>query len=220
MKKMLFLMLAVLLTISLEAPFCMAAEITVTVDSKVGPWDWGSVLNSDYAYGINDHNSPVIIDETTGLSFAPGNKLTITYISGTVKAGGSSRWSWVDANGDASYVANGNKGSSGKYFPSKYMSNDWDTYLMALVGTFTDANGTIVGSPFEIGNGPITLEIPSGATQLQLGINDDKFYDNEGSFTIKIEGAAVPIPGTIWLLGSVFVGLIGLKGKKNNFNVV
>jgi len=212
MKKMLILMLSVLLAISLQAPFCIAAEITVTVDSKVGPWD--PVLNSDYTYGTNDHSPPVIIDESTGLSFAPGNTLTITYISGTVKAGRGYTWSWVDANGDASYVANGKKGSSGNYFPSKYMSNDWNTYLMALVGTFTDSDGKIVGSPFEIGNGPITLKIPSGATRLQLGINDDIFYDNEGSFTIKIEGAAVPIPCTIWLLGSVFVCFIGLKRKE------
>ena len=197
-------------TISFCLPTVEASTVMVTVESNAGPWD--PVLNSAYDYGVYDQASPTIITQDDGLSFAYGNSLTITYISGVVQAGRN--WSWVDANGYTSYVANGNGGSSGNGFPSKYMSADWDTYLMALVGTFSDSSGIIVGNPFEIGTGPTTVSIPAGATQLQLGINDDIFHDNSGSFSVEVEGAPVPVPSALWLLGFGLIGLVGIRWKK------
>jgi|LGOV01.1.fsa_nt_gb hypothetical protein len=184
-------------------------NVQVEVGSHAGPWN--PISNSSYDYGIHDHDSPMIIDQTYGLGFSPGNSLAITYLSGTVTTG--TGWPWVDADGDIACVANDKVGSTGKGFPSKYMPTDWDTYLMALVGTFIDSSGIIVGNPFEIGNGPTIVIIPSGATQLQLGINDDKFSDNSGSFSVKVEGAPVPIPGAVWLFGSGLIGLVGLRRK-------
>jgi len=70
-----------------------------------------------------------------------------------------------------------------------------------LVGVYTDGSGIIKGSPLCIGNGPISFTVPTGATQLQLGINDNKFVDDTGSFTISVSknGAAasnVTVGGT------------------------
>lgn len=184
-------------------------NVVVEVNSHAGPWD--PVLNSGYDYGVHDQVSSTVIDEAFGFDFSLGNSLTITYLSGTVTAGGG--FAWVDADGDTGYIANDNGGSSGQGFPSKYMPADWDTYLMALVGTFTDSSGIIVGNPFEIGNGPTIVSIPSGATQLQLGINDDIFSDNSGSFSVNVEGAPVPIPGAVWLFGSGLISLVGFRRK-------
>ncbi len=195
----------------------MAATVTVeaTVDSQAGPWN--PIINTDYDYGTHDNDAPTVIDEGWGLNFSEGHTLTITYVSGTVKAG--IYFPLVDANGDPvttgePLLTNDFPGSSGTLFPSKYMPADWDTYLMALVGTFANDSGIIVGTPFEVGNGPVSVSVPSGATRLQLGINDDIFHDNSGSFTVKVEGSPVPIPGAIWLLGAGLAGLFGLRRKK------
>jgi hypothetical protein len=54
-----------------------------------------------------------------------------------------------------------------------------------LVGAYTDGSG-IVKSVLCIGNGPVSFTVPVGATQLQLGINDNVYADNTGSFTISL----------------------------------
>jgi hypothetical protein len=184
--------------------------VTVQVDSHATPWD--PTLNPSFDFGVNDHSSPVLIDE--GFDFSVGNIFTITHLSGAVNAGGA--FALVDANGDPSYVTNDAGGSSGTGFPSRYMPDDWDTYLMALVGTFADARGVIVGNPFEVGNGPTDVQVPSGASQLQLGINDDIFRDNSGSFEVSVQGTAVPIPGALWLLVAGLISITGAKFSKSS----
>lgn len=65
------------------------------------------------------------------------------------------------------------------------MNSGPNVYSMELVGTFAN-NGVIVGRPFPIGNGPTALTVPAGANQLLLGINDNRYGDNSGSFTVVV----------------------------------
>ena len=67
--------------------------------------------------------------------------------------------------------------------------------LTGLVGAFTDGSG-VIKEALCIGNGPITFQVPSGATQLILGVNDDKFADNTGSWSINVAvngGTTTPV---------------------------
>lgn len=67
--------------------------------------------------------------------------------------------------------------------------------LTGLVGAFTDGTG-VIKQVLCLGNGPTTLMVPSGATQLLLGVNDDKYADNAGSWTIDVAvngGATTPV---------------------------
>ena len=65
---------------------------------------------------------------------------------------------------------------------------------MELVGTFTDSSGTIVGTPFAIGDSS-TLVVPAGATQLELGVNDAGYFNDGGSLSIEVSGSpASPSP--------------------------
>ncbi len=49
------------------------------------------------------------------------------------------------------------------------------------------ATGSVVSHPTErVGDGPTSLTIPSGSTQLQLGVDDDKYSDNIGAWTIQV----------------------------------
>lgn len=60
----------------------------------------------------------------------------------------------------------------------------------ALCGAFTDSSGNVI-QPLAIGASPTSLIVPAGATQLQLGINDDKYDDNSGSVVVKITAGLV-----------------------------
>ena len=123
----------------------------------------------------------------------------------------------------------------GGLFPSNYVSIEEKrgiVKLMALMGVFTDDNGQIVDNqiPFTLrlnsafsGEGGQSLSqdviIPEGASQLQLGFNEDIFSDNTGFLRLNIEGAGlevapVPVPAAVWLFGSGLIGLVGLRRKK------
>lgn len=181
--------------------------ITTTVAGNQGPWSQS--LNPSDNYGVGDNSSPDAITSASGISFAAGGTITISYLSGTVSAG--SGFAFVDAGGNTAFPFNNLPGSSGKVAPSFFMnSSTYPIYLTELVGTFAD-NGVIVGTPFAIGDGA-TLTVPAGANQLLLGANDDIYSDNAGSWTLSVTGpaasvGATPEPGSLFLLAS---GLLAL----------
>ncbi len=85
--------------------------------------------------------------------------------------------------------------------------------LAGLVGAFTDGTGQVI-QPVEVG-ALARLTVPSGATQLQLGINDDLYggsLPNFGSFTVTVNGASVVVPGTTcpwnWVRGGLNTAFI------------
>src|SRR6185312_8029790 len=63
--------------------------------------------------------------------------------------------------------------------------------LAGLGGAFTDSSGHVV-QPLCIGNGPIEFTTPTGATQLQLGINTGRQADNTGSFVVDVSINGAP----------------------------
>ena len=58
---------------------------------------------------------------------------------------------------------------------------------MALLGTFADNSGTIVGTPFKVGSQSLTLNVPPGAARLLFGFEDDRYGDNSGNLTVDVE---------------------------------
>ena len=109
-----------------------------------------------------------------------GDNLTILYVLGNVYADGKGH---PERKTDADGYSKTMPTYIGR-LPSFYINKQINH--MALVGTFADSKGIIVGSPFFIGNGPVNLVVPEGAAQLQLGINDNLFRDNSGLFIVKV----------------------------------
>jgi hypothetical protein len=141
----------------------------------------------------------------------------------------------VDANGYVGAIFGSGPGatgigSSGKPFPSFFIdptnvgpNNIW---LGELIGVFTNSAGVIVGTPFAIGNGPLALSNPAGATQIELGVNDDIYGlvggvpDNTGALLISVSANSIssqtPLPAALPLFatGLGALGLLGWRRKR------
>ena len=148
----------------------------VVVNSKSGPWV--PVINKSKDFRFNakhDSELPPAI-----LKVKPGDNLTVQYIDGYVYA---DRLGHPERKTDADGYPKTMRTYAGS-LPSSYI-NDQINH-MALIGTFANSKGLIIGTPFLIGDGPTNIVAPEGASQLQLGINDNLFKDNSGLFIVKI----------------------------------
>ncbi|HKJ08305.1 MAG TPA: hypothetical protein VKA76_04380, partial [Gammaproteobacteria bacterium] len=67
--------------------------ITTSVSGRSGPWV--SSLNPAFNYG-SSVQTPTVVDGSTGLALAPGDVVTVTYLSGLTNGGGGGIYS--DAN--------------------------------------------------------------------------------------------------------------------------
>jgi hypothetical protein len=205
---------------------------TVVVNAQSGPW--AQALNPSLNYGVGDNLAPASVGVTAG------DSVTISYVSGLTSSFAGVSPS-VDANGyvggpfgsgpDITFMPG--FGGSGKPFPSFFINPTNvapDIWLNELIGAFANASGVVVGNPFAVGNGPLTTTVPTGATQLLLGVNDDIFVgtavdangaplpDNTGSLTISVtdNGLATPLPGALPLFatGLGALGLLGWRRKR------
>ena len=165
------------------------STLNLTISSTTMPWTGGGC-------GYNDGSAPVTVSSANGFSFAVGDKLTISYVSGLVDAMlGGQYW---DANGDLNNPLNAGHGGSPAP-PSAYMNPaTWPINAGELVGAFVNGSGQILNQGFPIGDLG-TFTIPSGATALELGVNDIVYSDNQGSFTINVT-ESVPEPTTAALI--------------------
>lgn len=166
-----------------------------TVSAQAEPWDWNEVLNTAFQFGVQDGLPATIID-LASLEAEPGDTISVGYRRGLTDAFNFEPS--VDGNGYVgSEFKNDDPGSSGNGFPSKYVNpEEYDVYLNALIGVFTDDEGNIITkddagniirNPLSIKNGR-ELIVPAGATRLQLGVNDDVFDLNRGELTVVVSG--------------------------------
>ena len=86
------------------------------------------------------------------------------------------------------------------------------TWLMDAQGVTKHFDFSISGLTLDAGQ---TLTLvwfsdysPSGNKNINFGIDNFKLGDNN-----SLDGAPVPIPGTVWLVGSGLLGLLGIRRK-------
>jgi hypothetical protein len=206
-----------------------AGPITVvsTVLGTTMPWVWvDGGINTGYQYGLNDGTAPVVV--TGGLAFTPGNAFTVAVTGGCVSANATYPLDCVSAagydgnsTGPTFMVNNTTVDATGHYMPGAYINgSQYPAYTAQAIGVFTDAAGDVEGTPFLIWSGSnvsgqytgapsLSVIVPTGATRLEFGVNDDLFSDNGGSFALTVTGPAnlVPEPASLFLGG---VGLVAL----------
>src|SRR5580704_8032157 len=169
--------------LALLARFAAAQSTTVTVNATQGPWLQS--LNPSFNYGDSSNTAPTAVGASSGIPFGAGGAVTVTYVSGLVNVYPEGGFTATDANGYSGDATNNMVLGNGSY-PSYFISSSsYPVYASELVGTFAN-NGVIVGNPFPVGDGPKTFTIPSGANQLLLGVDDNDFTDNTGSWQIKV----------------------------------
>ncbi|HVO97481.1 MAG TPA: hypothetical protein VMT15_05410 [Bryobacteraceae bacterium] len=179
-------MRAFYLAFVLLAGLSSAQSISVTVKGNQGPWQWSQSLNPSFNYGASDNAPPLVVSGSSGLPFPVGGVLTVTYVSGQVNVSPGTGLPPTDANGYLGNTADNKVSPTCGSYPSYFMNpSRYPIYTSELVGTFAN-NGVIVGTPFPVRNGPSQLTIPSGANQLLLGVNDNCFADNTGSWQLNV----------------------------------
>ena len=170
-----------------------AQSTTVTVNANQGPWV--QTLNPSFNYGDGTNAAPTVVGASSGIPFTPGGTVTLTYVSGLVNVFPEGGFTATDANGYSGDATNNMVLGNGSY-PSYFISStSYPVYASELIGTFAN-NGVMVGTPFPIGDGPKTFTIPSGANQLLLGVDDNDYADNTGSWQIKATYAPATGSGT------------------------
>ena len=146
---------------------------TFTVDGKSGPWEYvNGGLNTAFQYGVDDQSPPTIVSSVSGIDIVPGLPWSRS-MNPELSVGGQAPL--FGAGGDPSKPNPDLPPHSNGPYPSFYMSFSPSQPINAyeLVGTFANSQGQIVGTPFPVGEGPTVLTVPLGATQLQLGVNDN-----------------------------------------------
>lgn len=169
----------------INAPSALAP---VVVPGTTMPWATAGGQNAAYAFGIDDGTPPIVIPVTAGQVIG-------------ITALGSSGWFAGDIygpNGDPGNVTGDTTDSAG-YYPTHYMSGS-TLGKVGLCGCFADAAGNVL-QPLSIG-ASASVTVPAGAVLLQLGVDDNKFSDNSGSFLVTLAGVSAGVTEAYlpWLL--------------------
>lgn len=174
------------------------AVTNVYVDGKAMPWV--SPDNASYTYGRNDGKAPVAVGIQTPsggtvaiAANAPGQPISLWFWSfqtNTVRR--SDEGSAVDVLGESDHITGDTSDSNG-YFPTHY-TTDKTLGRCGLVGCWAKKDTPTAGKyqviqPFVIGYGG-NFTVPAGGVDtLLLGINDNKFSDNQGGFQVLVTQA-------------------------------
>ncbi len=146
--------------------------VSGTLEANSVPWTNFGGVNSSYNYsqttqpGTGSVGNPFIIPLPTG-----SQSVTLT-ISGTATVNGATH-----GPGDAA--------PTGSAYPAQFASSG-----VVVIGAFTDSSGNVLTSGatpvIAVGSGG-TFLVPTGAAQLQLGIDSQNsgFPSNSGSFSVS-----------------------------------
>ena len=138
-----------------------------------------TTLNQTYPFSIENGSAPVSAD----LRGAPaGGSIKLTYLGGL-----------VDGEGPKGTLIGATYGFQ---YPTDYVTGGSAPpyYQGQAVGAFCDESGELIEavSLYGLGNGPMTLTIPAGAVQFQIGVNwggiNQSFLTHSGSWTFGILG--------------------------------
>lgn len=149
--------------------------VVISVPGSARPWNspsntTGCTANALYDFPGTSSVAPVVA--LTDLTV--GESLTVT-VSGAV-ANGSTPNTWQPVTQYTDQMTGTN--------PGQFLGIN-DIWSLTLIAAFTDDDGQVISATW-IHTTSSTLTVPSGATRLQFGINDD-IYGNLGAYTVHVQ---------------------------------
>jgi hypothetical protein len=166
---------------------------SANVTTSMRPWDAETTTpNSAYQYSGSLAPSSLA---SARLAVTPGDVIRIKYRSGTNNTGTG------DGRGDLPiFTAAPVTSTPGKYLPA---TGPFHHGVRGVIGVFVNGSGastgsgTIVGTPFSVGNQSDLLTVPVGATYVQFGYDYDFLTTISGTLIYDIYKAIPPATADI-----------------------
>lgn len=187
MKKLLLAAIAAFFMLGASLASAQVVDV-VYINGYTTPWSIAANPNDAYAMYRSMGNVPIVVSVAGESSIS----LSATgYVTESILSYGTYSDISVSGYNNLNEFGNGNSPTSlagvgpgqGSYFSQAWLPSHFieptntgpDIYLGALIATFADNNGVIVGTPFAPGSSDSSIAVPSGATELLLGVNNDVF---------------------------------------------
>jgi hypothetical protein len=157
---------------------------TFDVPGTARPWD--QIVNSTmvfdgYASDYGTATAPITV-ALGDFGIKAGASIGLTCIGGVTNAGGLPN---TDCRGLLAPFGPSNDAwqpACNSYYPSKYVdASEYPVNLFQLLGSFTSDAGVVIGKPFVITPSGRNVQVPAGATKMQVGFNECKYNDNSAA---------------------------------------
>lgn len=174
---------------TISSPECATGSVTFDVPAGTAPWDQSINYSmtfdgypSDYAAAL-----PAVSHLLATLGVTAGKYIGLACVAGTVNAGGLPD---TGCDGLTSFPPNNDiyQPACSAYYPSAYVDpSNFPVYTFQLIGSFTDDSGMVVGKPFAITSGTQNVQVPTGATKVQVGYNECRYADDDSSRALTVK---------------------------------
>lgn len=180
------------------------------------------VINSLTVWGIQAPLGTGITD--IGLYLGKSTDPLAQLLSGSVTGNTNITFTQVNYPGGT----NNYQGTSGTLYPLmettfnnlNYMVQGGVTYNFGVNGTGGSglwynhaSNAGLSGTTQDGADGKILVFDTSNLSYVALFDSNGNGWDKSSDINVRIDGAPVPIPGAVWLLGSGLLGLVGIGRK-------
>ena len=160
--------------------------LTVSVPATAKTWD-ETLNNRPYVLPGYGGSNPASVSLVVGGASAPST-VSVQCTGGEINAGFPVSYPKTGCSG----VPDGTAGSCCWYYdqqsgPTQYLpASEGRIQVGQVIGSFADATGLIVGDSFAVTSTARVLAVPSGATQMIFGINDNGPNDGDPATSLTV----------------------------------
>lgn len=158
--------------------------MTFDVPGTARPWDQNvnsTMIFDGYPADYSTATAPITV-MLSDLGIKAGANLSFACVAGVTNAGGLPN---TDCRGLLEPYGPTNDAwqpACNSHYPSKFVdSSEYPVKLFQLLASFTSDAGVVIGKPFVITPSGRDVQVPAGATKVQVGFNECKYNDNSAA---------------------------------------